>query len=415
MVPRNCGFRKVALLCLLVSVRESPADDLSTPREYEGRPIESVRFEPRRQPLTSADLARAVNLPRGAPLRQDDIRDAIKRLYATGEYRDIEVTWEPSSAGVTLVFHTREQWFVGPVEVRGKIKLPPNSGQLANASRLELGTAFYEEEDLQPAVRRIQSLMERNGLYQSTVAPKIERDSEHRQVSLTFQVESGHRARLELPAITGDTRIPPEEATKGAKYKGWFRWKKATAETVQNGLMNIRKRYSKEDRLTASVTMRDRKYDPATNRVKPTINADGGPKVKIVAEGAKVSKGNLQKYVPVFDEETVNRDLLVRGAGNLRDYFQNKGYFEAQVDFRNQNIDADHEQITFLITPGERHKLVKIDIVGNRYFTTQAIRDRMFLEESGFIRLRHGRYSEGFVRRDREAIEALYKDTDFAT
>jgi len=95
------------------------ADDLSLPREYEGKPIEQVRFDPQRQPVSPGDLARLVAFPPGTPLKQSDIRDAIKRLYATGDYQDVEVTWEPSANGVTLVFRTVEQWFIGPVEVRG--------------------------------------------------------------------------------------------------------------------------------------------------------------------------------------------------------------------------------------------------------------------------------------------------------
>ena len=87
-----------------------------------------MRFEPPLQPVTRADLDRLVPFQPGAPLRQEDIRDAIKRLYKTGEYQDIEVGWEPSPNGIVLVFRTVEQWFVGPVEVRGKVSLPPAKG-----------------------------------------------------------------------------------------------------------------------------------------------------------------------------------------------------------------------------------------------------------------------------------------------
>ena len=45
-------------------------------------------------------------------------------------------------------------------------------------------------------------------------------------------------------------------------------------------------------------------------------------------------KGKLKKYVPVFEERSVNNDLLVSGARNLRDYFQFQGYFDVQVDFK---------------------------------------------------------------------------------
>ena len=167
-----------------------------------------------------------------------------------------------------------------------------------------------------------------------TSSPKWIANNEHQQVSLTFQVKSGKRARLTTPEITGDTKLPPEQVAKAAKYKGWFRWKQATAANQQSGVQNVRKRYSKDDGLPPTSSLGHVEYDASTNRVKPTISADGGPKVQVKASGAKVSKGNLQKYVPVFDEETVNRDLLVRGVANLRDYFQNKGYFDVEVDFR---------------------------------------------------------------------------------
>ena len=43
---------------------------------------------------------------------------------------------------------------------------------------------------------------------------------------------------------------------------------------------------------------------------------------RVKAVEAKVSNRTLKKYVPVFEERRVDRDLLVEGARNLRDYFQ---------------------------------------------------------------------------------------------
>jgi outer membrane protein assembly complex protein YaeT len=388
------------------------SDDLAVPKEYEGRPIEAVRFEPPLQPVARADLNRLVPLLPGTPLRQSDVRDAIKRLYNTGEYQDIEVTWEPSPTGVVLVFRTVEQWFVGPVEVRGKVSLPPSEGQLANSARLELGTPF-NDEDIDTAAKGIQDLMQRNGLYQGTIQPKVERDNEHQQVSLTFEVNSGKRARLTAPDVTGDTKLPPEVVAKAARYKGWFRWKLATAANQQTGVRKARKRYNKDERLTANVALDHVDYNAPANTVKPTFRADGGPKVQVKTSGAKISKGNLEKYVPVFDEETVNRDLLVRGVANLRDYLQNQGYFDVKVDFQDRQVTPDQEEVTYVIGLGERHKVVKVDVAGNRYFKTEQIRERMFLQSAKTIRLRHGRFSQGFSKRDEEAITALYRDSGF--
>lgn len=404
-------LRLFLLLAIAPIVR---AADLTPPPEYEGKTVAHVGFDPATQPLAAADLTRALAFSPGVPLHLADVRAAIKRLYATGEYDNIEVDTEPAATGVNLIFRTTSQWFVGPVEVKGKINQPPNSSQLASAARLDLGAPFSDGE-VDAAVDKLRTVLQRNGLYRATITPQVVRDSQHQQVSITFQVKSGKRARLTLPNVIGDTKIPAPTIARAAKYKEilFFPWKLATEADVQSGLQKIDKKYDKQDRLTASVTLDHTDYLSTENRVRPTIQADGGPKVKINAEGAKVSKGTLKKYVPVFDEGTVNQDLLVTGARNLRDYFQNRGYFDVQVSFASQNPSPDLETITYKVSLGASHRVVSLRINGNSYFTAAEIRERIFLQSKGFIRLRHGRYSQIFATRDGEAIQALYRDSGF--
>ncbi|HXS98255.1 MAG TPA: POTRA domain-containing protein [Candidatus Limnocylindrales bacterium] len=413
MASRPALQRCLVSVCLLAFVPGAfAADDLAGPTTYEGKPIAAIKFEPAVQPVAETDLNRLIGLKPGTALSLDEVRDAIKRLYSSGQYSDIEADTQPSGAGLVLVFRTTDQWFVGPVETHGKIKLPPNRGQLTNASRLELGTPF-SDEDVNTAVRGIKNLLQRNGLYLATVTPVIERDPAHEQVAITFQIDSGKRARYTMPVVAGDTKIDAQKLEKAAKYHGISRWKQVTAATTQNGVRNIRGKYQKQDRLTASVTLSKPEYLAAENRVREHIQADGGPKVKITTSGAKVRRSKLEEYVPVFDEETVNRDLLVNGARNLRDYFQNQGYFDVQVDFQEKAVNPDLEQITYDISRGERHKVVSLTVTGNHYFTTPEIRERMYIQPAGFLIMRHGRYSGGFATKDAETIQALYHDNGF--
>ena len=73
----------------------------------------------------------------------------------------------------------------------------------------------------------------------------------------------------------------------------------------------------------------------------------------------------------------------------------------------------DKASIDYLINPGKRHKLVQIDIQGNKYFRTQAIRERMFLMRASLLQFRHGRYSEALLRRDEQSIASLYQSNGF--
>ena len=111
-------------------------------------------------------------------------------------------------------------------------------------------------------------------------------------------------------------------------------------------------------------------YDHETRRVTPTLNIDAGPTVDIKAIGAKISTKMLKQNVPVYEERAVDRDLLVEGQRNLRDEFQSQGYFEADVEFKEQKLQNDKTEIDYLINLGQRHQLVHVEIQGNRYFTT---------------------------------------------
>ena len=154
-------------------------------------------------------------------------------------------------------------------------------------------------------------------------------------------------------------------------------------------------------------------YDPATKRVKPTLAINPGPKVKIQALEAKVSQGKLKKYVPVYEERRVDRDLLVEGARNLRSYFEDQGYYDVVIDFKQLAPGPDELVIEYTINKGERHKLVHVALEGNNYFDNETLRERMFLQEAGFLRFRHGRYSDLMLSKDEQNISNLYQGNGF--
>ena len=122
---------------------------------------------------------------------------------------------------------------------------------------------------------------------------------------------------------------------------------------------------------------------------------------------------NFAIWLPIYQEQTVDRDLFVEGKRELTEYLQSKGYFEAQVDF-DQSKTADQEElIEYSLFPGERHKLVAVEIEGNKYFSDETLRERMYTVRASFLRFRHGRFSQDFLRRDANAVRALYQSNGF--
>jgi outer membrane protein insertion porin family len=385
--------------------------------KYEGQPISEVQFVPPQQPLTAAELANIVPIKKGAPLRMADVHAAIERLYATGAFEDIQVDAEFAVApatGVMVRIITRNSWFVGNVAIEGHISDPPNRGQLVNVTRLNLGQPFTEA-DVAPAQSAIEHLLESNGLHASQVRPEVSYDPHTQQVSVHFVVDSGRRAHFTTPAISGDTKMPLEDIVNATHWRRWLigGWRTVHQARVSKGVEDVRSRYEKHGRFEARVSLKAMDYDADTNRSTPLLDIDAGPEVEVHAVGAKVSQGKLRSLVPVFEEHTVDESLLLEGERNLRDYFQSEGYFDAEVEFKPQRIVNDKATIDYLINPGKRHKLVLIAIEGNKYFRTDAIRERMFLMRASLLQFRRGRYSGALLRRDEQSIASLYQSNGF--
>ena len=384
---------------------------------YQGQPIADIQYVPPEQPLTAAELADTVPLKKGAPLRLADVHAAIERLYATGAYEDIQVDGEPApppAAGVLVRIITKNSWFVGNVAALGRISDPPNRGQLVNVTRLSLGQPFVES-DVPPAQTAIERLLLSNGLHGSQVHTEVTYDPHTQQVSVHFVVDSGKRAHFTTPSVAGDPKMPLADIISASHWRRWLigGWRPVTRSRVNNGVADIRSRYEKHGRFEARVTLKAMDYDADTNRSRPELDIDAGPAVAVEAVGAKVSQGKLRSLVPVFEENSVDESLLLEGERNLRDYFQSQGYFDVEVEFKPQRIVNDKATIDYLINPGTRHKLVQITIEGNKYFRTEAIRERMFLVRSSLLAFRHGRYSGDLLRRDEENIAALYQSNGF--
>ena len=71
-----------------------------------------------------------------------------------------------------------------------------------------------------------------------------------------------------------------------------------------------------------------------TNLLDYDFQANQGPIVTIQVNGVKLSKGKVRTLVPVYEEGTVDEDLLNEGDRRIRDYYQREGYFDAQVTHR---------------------------------------------------------------------------------
>ncbi|HZU26829.1 MAG TPA: POTRA domain-containing protein [Bryobacteraceae bacterium] len=406
-IPPAARMRVAALLALLC------APGFAAGQNWDGRRITAIHFEPSLQPLPDTQLFALLPLKQGDTYTSADIRRAIQRLYATGEYTDIAVDASADGQGVLLRFITTQATFVGEVGVRGAAE-PPGDGQLETASRLELGTRFVSQQ-VQQAVENMQDALRRNGLYKAAIEPVRTPHPLTQQMDIDFDIDSGKRARFDGIQVTGNPQRTVAEIIHSSGWRWPWNgpWRTVTDARVQSGVDSIRGWYQKKDRLLAHVTLTRLDFHPETNRVTPTLDINAGPLVRVNVSGARISQGRLRSMLPIYQERAVDEDLLIEGSNSLVEYMQSHGYFDARARYTTHTDRSGEEEITYEVERGGRHKFVLLKISGNRYFTTATIRERMYLEPARFIRYPRGRYSREYVERDLDAIRDLYRSNGF--
>ncbi|MBV8069269.1 MAG: hypothetical protein JO270_05150, partial [Acidobacteriaceae bacterium] len=297
------------------TANETPAALFERATKYEGcRIVAPVQFEPADQPLTRSELQAAVPFGIGSSFEVSAIRQAIQNLYATGRFSDIAVDVRPEPAGVVVRFVTRRAYFVGRVVLAG-VKPPPNTGELASATKLRLGYPFHDADAVQ-ATESLQALLRSDGFYRPDITRQISFDTETDSANLAFDVATGPRARFAEPLITGVPERSDQSiirATHWQRVYGLLGWQQVTQARIRQGLENLRRYYEKHNLLNSRVTLARLEYNADTNTVTPTIDVRSGTKVSIEAPGAHISERQLKQLIPIFEEHSLDPDLLLEG------------------------------------------------------------------------------------------------------
>src|SRR5208283_4797467 len=210
------------------------------------------------------------------------------------------------------------------------------------------------------------------------------------QVNAEYTVSVGPRARVGKITVGGnDPGMTAEEVrSKGRLKLG----SKVTRETTGNALTRLRAQYEKRDRLEATTSLRTETYDKARRQVDYNFTANQGPLVKVVVEGAKFSRGRMKLLLPIYQEGTIDNDLLNEGTYNIKDFLFQEGYFDATVSVKVVGAETAQESVVYAVAKGVKHKVRSVTIAGNRYFDTNLLKERMRVQKADAY-LRTGRYS----------------------
>jgi outer membrane protein assembly factor BamA len=344
----------------------------------------------------------------GQQLDPAKVTASIRRLYTTGRYRDISVSGRRESSGVTLIYAGTPRYFVGRVTIAG-VKQERLASLLEYATKLQPGTEF-DGAMIAAGTDGVRQALESNGYFQATIAAKTTVDAAHSQVDAAYTVNIGPQARVGLITLEGkDPGLTAAEVRKRGKLK---QGSKVNRDTVSNALTRLREQYQKKDRLEATTSLRQQTYNQPRRQVDYDFNANQGPLVKVTVQGASFSTSRLKLLVPIYEEGTIDNDLLNEGTYNIKDYLFQEGYFDATVTVKVVGEGTPVESVVFTVTKGKKRKVGSVTIIGNKYFETDLLKERMQVQKADAY-LRNGRYSPQLMKADEDSILALYRANGF--
>ena len=240
--------------------------------------------------------------------------------------------------------------------------------------QLSLGQT-YHEADLVEATTRLQDALREEGLYEAKLEVEKRARTESHQLDVIVHVNSGQRVRLSKIELLNNTEYRDGDLLALFKVKAGRELTIARVRAGEERITEISGEKRASERASVCETrgiQRGREYS-----IPLTIEVTEGPRVLVQVEGAKFSKRDLKKLVPIYQEGSVDTDLLEEGKRNLRERMERDGYFDANVSYSMVSKEIEgaktgwkgsEETITYKVDRGDRHKLLRDRIPGKQIF-----------------------------------------------
>src|SRR5258706_1059796 len=412
------GLRGIAALALLTGAAPAhgqvPPDTATGEVAKEEPKVVAIRIVKENGQVLS-DAPSGIAVETGNTLDRRKIAESLRALYRLGDYAYLQAVVTPVADGMRLDFVVRENLFFNQVRIEG-LTAPPSDSSAAAAMQLTLGQT-YRRAVVDEALDRLRETLREEGLYQAEVSAETVPHEETHQMDIVVHVKPGPRARVGTIQLKNGTEY------RDAGILSRLRMRTGgvgTSARVQRGTDRIRKYLAKKGHLSGRAGVRRGNYDSAKNTIPLDLDVTEGPRVKVTLTGAKFSEGELKKLVPIYQEGAIEADLLEEGKRNVREHLERQGYFDADVDYTAETHEAKssrgaaqsmEEVITYKAERGDRHKLIGIEITGNKYFDTELLRSRLQVFGGAFGSA--GRFSRRLVESDALSMRTLYQTNGF--
>ena len=362
------------------STRSAPSDSVDVPELPlpESSSARGTIVSVRADGFTNVDsliIIRTFGLKTGDAYERKSVSEAVRRLYATGLFTDVDVLDKPAGNGVALTVHVQERPRVQGVVFSGNKKIEDSTlkpkitvadGQLLDPSVLELDS------------RKIADAYAEDGYARARVTTRTD-PAGPGVVKVTFDIIEGAKQKVRGIQIHGASAFKEKDLAGAMKSE--------TPGFLKSGTYKPAK--LEEDMTGLRLYMRSRGYrDADVDSIHPVETADGTGVVlhAYVREGPRYRFGTMSwtgnttvptaalQFITVcqpgmaYDETKVQKTLQ-----SAYELYQETGYLFLSIDPKFSDRDTVVD-IAFDVQEGNRSRVADLKILGNTRTKENVIR-----------------------------------------
>jgi outer membrane protein insertion porin family len=327
----------------------------------------------------------------GDQLTPSRVREAIRALYQTGFFRDVQLRQD----GDTLVVVVLERPSIESFEITGnkEIKTEDLQKSLRNVG-LATGKTF-DRSVLDLVEQYLTEQYFSRGRYGMTVKETVE-DQPGNRVRVKIDIKEGKRAKIRQINVVGNTAFKEKDIldTFELKTPNWLSWYKQddrySRETLQGDLEKLRSFYMDRGYANFNVESTQVAISPDKEDIFITMNVNEGKVYKVsevkLSGTFVVPEAELRRYLLVQKGDQFNRKLITTTQELMQNRLGADGYAFAKVDpVPTPNNETDEVSLTFFVDPGNRVYVRNITFGGINRINDEVLRREMRQLEGAWL------------------------------
>ncbi|MBP3346588.1 MAG: outer membrane protein assembly factor BamA [Alphaproteobacteria bacterium] len=327
-----------------------------------------------------------INIQKNENVSQEELDDALKRLYNTGLFADVVMD---VSANGNLNIRLLENPIVNKRVFDGNEKI--DDEMLEKEVQLAPRSVFSKAK-VQEDVQRILEIYKRSGRYAAVVDPKVIVRSENR-VDLIYEIDEGPIASISKINFIGNTHYSDDDLQSEimSKETRWFRIfsskENYDAEKTNYDKELLRRFYLKHGYADFAVSSAVAELSPDKKSFVITYVLDEGPRYKIgdISIKSQISEVDVKpmyKEVLIEQGDWYNAQKIEKTVTALTEELGKKGFAFVDVEPQLVRHTASGKiDVIFNINEGERIFVDRINISGNTRTHDEVIRREFRVEE----------------------------------